>query len=492
MARVIGDLRTSPDGERRLALRAIGVGSALILSIGLLRSETLTGFLVYSMVVAVALLPALIWIRSGAAGIPVLPAFALLHVFYFALPVVNREDAVMESSSFEVARAAATVCVFLGAATLASSLFGGQRRRSQLPQRDVFSEKQMITFLLAGLALGVIYQIGLIGGRLSELGTWFGLVRSIVTTALVVACYFLGVARARGFLRRARWAFACAALGAVVGLSWSSLFLVGGATYILAAALGFIITSKRIPWLVVAAVFAVVSLLHAGKAEMRAKYWEHNQNVGRVSSVSQLPGVDVEWVEAGLKGLASGAERGTALDRTALLPLLLRAQQLTPQHIDYLRGETYALLPGMLVPRFLSPGKTKSQAGMDLLNIRYGILTVDGVGSTAVGWGLIAEAWANFGYWGEILIGLLVGVFAGALMRWSAGASAVSRPTLVAIIGMTALLNLEADLAGLMTTLFQTIVGVLLFLGIFRIFAPRKRARIAARVSSAVAIPPRA
>jgi hypothetical protein len=129
---------------------------------------------------------------------------------------------------------------------------------------------------------------------------------------------------------------------------------------------------------------------------------------------------------------------------------------------------------------------------MDLLNIRYGILSVDGVGSTAVGWGLIAEAWANFGYWGEILIGLLVGVFAGTLMRWSAGASAVSRPTLVAIIGMTALLNLEADLAGLMTTLFQTIVGVLLFLGIFRIFAPRKRAGPAARVSRAVAIPPRA
>ena len=491
MATVNADLRTSAVSERRLALRALAVGSGLTLALGILRSGTLAGFLVYSMVVAAALLPALIWIRSGAQGIPVLPAFALLHVFYFALPIVNRDDVVMESSSFEIARAAGTVCLFLAAATLASSLFSGKRRRVQAPQRDVLSEKQMVTFLLVGLGLGVIYHISLMGGALGGLGTWFGLVRSIVTTALVVACFFLGVARARGFLRRARWGIACAGLGTVVGLSWSSLFLVGGATYILAAALGFIITSKRIPWLAVIAVFAVVSLLHAGKAEMRAEYWEHGQNVGRVSSVTQLPGVAVEWVGAGLKGLTSGAKRGTALDRTALLPLLLRAQLLTPQHIDYLRGETYALLPGMLVPRFLSPNKTKSQAGMDLLNIRYGILTVEGVGSTAVGWGLIAEAWANFGFLGEILIGLLVGVFAGALMRWSAGASAVSRPTLVAIIGMTALLNLEADLAGLIATLFQTIVGVLLFLGIFRVFAPRRRARSSPQVSRIVPIRPR-
>lgn len=201
-----------------------------------------------------------------------------------------------------------------------------------------------------------------------------------------------------GLLRRAAWGFACAGLSFIVALSWSSLFLVGGAAYILAAALGYIITRKRIPWLAVILVFVVVNILHAGKAEMRAKYWEQGQSSNRISSFAQLPGVAIEWFAAGLRELGSGAERRSALDRTSLLPLLLRAQELTPQYVEYLRGETYALLPGMLIPRFLSPNKTKSQAGMDLLNIRYGFLMVEGVASTAMRW-LVAEAWANFGYW---------------------------------------------------------------------------------------------
>ena len=470
--------RPSLGKDRGRALRALGVAAALAVVLGIFRAEAVADFLAYLIVLLVALAPALLWVRSGTPGIPVLPTFAALHIFYFALPILNSDEVLDGHSQAGIVQAAGTVSLFLAVATLASYWASRRRGTAQPVRADIFSERQMVTFLFVGLVIGATYHVTLISGGLSGLGTWFGLLRSIVSTALVVSCYFLGVARARGLLRKAPWALACAGLSFIVALSWSTLFLVGGAAYILAAALGYIITGKRIPWLAVILVFVVVNILHAGKAEMRAKYWEQGQSANRISSFVQLPEVAVEWFAAGLKELGSGAERRTALDRTSLLPLLLRAQQLTPQYVDYLRGETYALLPGMLVPRFLSPNKTKSQAGMDLLNIRYGFLTVEGVTSTAIGWGLVAEAWANFGYWGEVLVGLFVGALAGALTRWSAGASAVSRPTLLAIAAMIALLNLEADLAGLMTTLLQAFAAVFIFLGIFRIFAPQRRAQV--------------
>jgi len=62
----------------------------------------------------------------------------------------------------------------------------------------------------------------------------------------------------------------------------------------------------------------------------------------------------------------------------------------------------------------------------------------------------------------------------------------VSRPTLLAIAAMIALLNLEADLAGLITTLLQAFAAVFIFLGIFRIFAPHKRARVGSGSSHSV------
>ena len=75
----------------------------------------------------------------------------------------------------------------------------------------------------------------------------------------------------------------------------------------------------------------------------------------------------------------------------------------------------------MLIPRFLDPEKIASQAAMNLLNIRYGLLTAEETQKTAAGWGLVAEAYANFGRLGVIGVGFVLDCCAGLL---SAGPSA--------------------------------------------------------------------
>ena len=63
----------------------------------------------------------------------------------------------------------------------------------------------------------------------------------------------------------------------------------------------------------------------------------------------------------------------------------------------------------MLVPRFINPEKQVSQYGMSLLNIRYGLQTQEETQKTAIGWGLLTESFANFGYLGVIGVGFCWG-----------------------------------------------------------------------------------
>jgi hypothetical protein len=93
---------------------------------------------------------------------------------------------------------------------------------------------------------------------------------------------------------------------------------------------------------------------------------------------------------------------------------------------------------------------------MRLLNVYFGFQTLKQTESTAVGWGLIAEAYANFGHLGVIGVALLLGLLCGSLERWSVGAPPISLPSLLAVVTMMQMTNVELDAAAVLTALFQT------------------------------------
>src|SRR5262249_41646336 len=151
----------------------------------------------------------------------------------------------------------------------------------------------------------------------------------------------------------------------------SSLFLIGAMTYCLAAVLGYSIAGKRIPVVFMVAAVASTIVLHAGKDAIREKYWLANTNFSAEISVAQVPGLLAEWVGTGLATIISGEYYSSAIDRASLLQVLLTVQRLAPDHVPFLEGESYTLLPAMLIPRFLDPEKIASQAAMNTLNIRF-------------------------------------------------------------------------------------------------------------------------
>ena len=293
-------------------------------------------------------------------------------------------------------------------------------------------------------------------------------------TATLMACFMLGHSRAQGWLKGTNWALAVGGMGVIVASALATLFLVAAVVYCIAAVFGFVITRKRVPWKFLSAAAVVIIVLHAGKAEMREKYWLANINSSAEISITQIPGFLAEWSETGLAKLTSGQIYSSAIDRASLMQLLLHVQRLSPDNIPYLNGESYSQLLNMLVPRFINQEKQVSQYAMSMLNVRYGLQTQEGTQTTSIGWGLLAESFANFGYLGVIGVGLLLGLMSGLFERASAGAEVISLRTLFAIVLLLQLINMEADATALISSLAQSLAAVWIFFGLYRLVSNQR------------------
>jgi hypothetical protein len=465
----------------RKATRVLSAIIGLLILLGFSLTQSAEGLFAYFVVVGAAVSPSVLWTRMRAPGIPIFPVITSAYIPYFAFPMVSRIESAQTYGSSDITRAAWTLALFLVTATAVWRVIASKAPPSALSRRAHSQRPEIIPFIIIGLVIAILFYSALLSGWLVGAGAYFGVLRSMAVTLGVITCFLIGVSHAEGLLRGVRWAASLGALGLLIILSWSSLLLVSGIIFALAAILGYTIIAKRIPYAGIALVAITVTILHAGKAEMRDRSWYAGSRT--LSSVTDVPAFSAEWFGEGLAALAAGNGGQSVLDRTSLLQMLLRVQRETPETIDYLFGETYALLPAIIVPRFIDSNKPASQIGMSLLNERYGLLTAEGTATTAIGWGLVPEAYANFGYLGVVAIALLVGGCCGALAIWSADADIVSLPMLVSISTMMTLISLEMDFIQLASTLFQSFISILLLLFAYKRLVVRQATRRASRTS---------
>ena len=461
--------------DNRRALRLLAGAIILSVVLGAVRLDSPETLFAYFSITLAGLASTVLWFRLGAPGVPVFPTVALMHIVYYAIPILRGNVGEINYAPSEILQYGITVSTFLAVGTIAWLI---AVRKSQLSRNFVpefTSTVRLNRIIFLGIGLGILYFISIYSGLLDWLGSFFGVVRSAVFTATSIACFILGYARGRGMLRGQNWALAIVGLGILIIMAWSTLFLVGGAVYFLTAIFGFAITAKQIPWRTLAAAVAIITVFHAGKAEMRQKYWPVNSNSNTEMSVAKVPGLMTEWADAGLRGLVSSDGSVLAIDRASLLNLLLRVQRLAPEHVPFLYGETYALLPSLLIPRFLEPDKLASQASMTMLNIRFGFQTVQTAAVTSIGWGLIAEAYANFGYIGVIGIAVIMGSLGALLTRWSDGAPIISAATLTSIVATVLMINLEQDFSALFTSFYQAAISVIIFLVLARLLRQQRK-----------------
>lgn len=416
----------------------------------------------YIIVLLASILPITIWLYLGAKGIPIFPAVSALYFVYYGLPILRKVEG--HYSSEEIEQGAVTIACFLLLGWLAWFLVSVRTKIVKPRGPDTVSPAQIQSLVAIGLSAGIFYHVTLSVGWLSDLGGFLGVLRSVTLTFAAAACYLFGYARAHDIIRGKLSVIFLVAMAALVMSALASLFLVSGVMYIAAALLGYILAKKRIPWLVIATLFILATVLHSGKETMRHNNWLAGSQSNIANTVIGMPSLMADWFGAGLSDLIAGRKSEDALvERTSLLHMLLLVQRATPEAIPHLKGETYSFLSSTLMPRFLVSEKASSQSGLNLLSIRYGLQSEDATHSTTLAWGIPAEAFANFGYYGIVVAALLLGALCAIFTRLSVGTSPISFSMLVAISATINLLNVEADFGYLLLNILQSVVAVMLF-----------------------------
>jgi hypothetical protein len=134
-------------------------------------------------------------------------------------------------------------------------------------------------------------------------------------------------------------------------------------------------------------------------------------------------------------------------------------QKKSPDEVPFLNGLTYEPIPRLLIPRILDDQKGISHAGNVLLTVNYGVQTIEQTQTTSIYWGLIPEAYANFGYLGVAGLGVVLGLFYGYVTNLTVGVPLTSLRFVLGLLIMGA--ATKADTMGVfVTSQFQGIVGV--------------------------------
>ena len=440
----------------------LGIFSVFILLVA--RPESVEGFVGAMMIMAAALLPAYLWCSGRAHGLPVFPIFALSYTWTYALPLLVARKEVTVYSPRSQFLASVIVTAFLALSTFI--WFAFVRRLKAPPRACRVLGGETNLFFLSSIVASAFYTMGMVGGWLDSVGSIIGVLRGVIFGVSALATYVLAYKWGRKELSRRTVMIFGISLAVYVIASAATLLIVGAFSIAVLAIIGYVVGRKRVPWFTITVAFACLIMLHSGKHIMRDKYWAP----GGSATVQpwQYPNWFAEWLSYSAENLSQSdedePESGPAsfYDRVSLIHLLLLAQESTSIDTPYLYGATYAVIPELLVPRVFSPDKLSTTEGTNLINVHFGLQEREDTERTTIGWGLLNEAYVNFGVIGCMALAIIIGWFYGYMTRWSMNTPVLSARTLFAALLISFACQTEFSASVYITSLFQSTVPLLL------------------------------
>jgi hypothetical protein len=437
-----------------------------------------SGFAAFLIAVA-ALLPAYLWCSGKALGMPIFPLFSLTYLWTYAFQLLGENSTELVYSPSGQIFAGITVTSYLGLGTLIWFKFVSRPTRAPKNCR-YFDDQKAEPYLWLILTLAILFKANTLGGWIEIQGGLFSLIQASLLglsgLALFVLAYRWGkhqlsVEQSRKFLLL---------LIIYMVVDAASLLLVGAMATLLLATMAFIVGRRKVPWALLIVGLVCCGLLHYGKSDMRQKYWPQfsSQEVHHVQPWD-YPAWYGEWLGHSLNYLQTpqefrSEERASALERSSLMHLLLMIQDKTPQEVPYMFGETYTIIPQLLVPRFLSAHKIASHEGTYLLSIHYGLQTREETSFTTIGFGLLNEAYANFGMFGCAVLAVVLGALYGQVARWSMYTPVLSFRFLVAVVLMGFAFQTEFSAGVYVAALYQSIILLAIIAFLFMKVLPNK------------------
>jgi hypothetical protein len=263
-------------------------------------------------------------------------------------------------------------------------------------------------------------------------------------------------------------------------MSASSLLLAGTAAYLASVTVGLFWGGGKVPWRFLTISILALAFYNVGKTTMRERYWVTEEAKNTNLPIKDMPACFSEWSVVSFNAILQNDEarssrktdaeyqatkNQTLLDRVDNLQnLLFVIDAMDNGHVKPLMGKTYSLIPPLLVPRILWPDKPRSHEGQVLLNVHFGRQDLNSTYTTYIAWGLLPEAYGNFGpYAGSISLGLFLGAFFAWIEKHTARKLLVSAEGFISLSLFMNLMNsFEMVASVLVTSTFQSIVIVVL------------------------------
>lgn len=410
-------------------------------------------------------LPGLFWARGRIKPFPIFETFMLTTVNAYAIPLLSGHQQLGFYADEVITTAALGVILFQVAAIGCYRLVRAQPKRTDFWSKPIVTDK-LSRYLSYGMALTSIYT--LFSTFYRDLLFKFipneteGVLRAAFFGIGIVATFLAARRWGAGTIKRNDLTFFLVNLIIQFILQCASLFLVGGISMIVLLLLGYISASRRLPLVALLLVVPLLGILHNGKTALRAKYWsEDAERIG----IADLPSFYAEWIQSGLTTHdTSEHSKGTTaklLERTSLFHIMCLVVSVCPDRQDYLYGETYKHIPGQFVPRFFWANKPLGHISTYTLSRYFGLQTEEDTKNTTIGFGMLAEAYANFGFVGLGILGIVVGTMLKKITMWGSESPLVSYGGLLLVVLIAWSFQVELTLSIWLSSLFQACVAVL-------------------------------
>jgi hypothetical protein len=424
------------------------------------------------------------WQVSGV-GLPLVPMLAMQHFIAYGLPVITDNEKLLLYPIEYQTQAGVQVCLFMVALVVAWR-FGMQvfhPRKSMCYALQTFAQDNQAARSRMGIMLVVFATGYTVLQSMQVIDFIFDL---LPNGAYSLITPFIKATTMAGFFMMAMTVGSNEAKPGLKLFFWITLivnsmiqaagFLLSSATNIVAAVtLGLFWSSGRLPWRFLVITLGILSFLHLGKLDMRERYWRDGDEVFQ-PSLYQLPEHYLEWIDFSYhnifgrqtKQASFGPDKkksASMLERVDNMQNLLFAiNAVDGQKIATLNGETYSLIPPLLIPRILWPDKPRAHEGQILLNVHFGRQLLSSTFTTYIAWGLLPEAYGNFGaIWGAVVLGLVLGFISAWIENLTVNKPLLSLEgllTFALFIEMS--VSFEYVASVLVTSLFQSAVIIAL------------------------------
>jgi hypothetical protein len=447
------------DRGRRLYLSGLTVlGAALIYLSYTAKVEELLHLVQGNIIIILAVLPSLFWAKSGGSRFPAFEPIMLLCANAYGLPMLNANEQLAGYPAEVITHAGWSVIIYQAIGIITYLKIGGTPGRSRFWTEAIISH-QIERLIVYGMITSTIY-------------IWLSTFTNVIPRELnsALRAVFYGISILCTFVCSQRWgrgemtshekAVLTITLSIQLVLMSMSLVLIAALGLIGIALLGYLSGSKRVPWILLITLFAIVAVLHNGKSKMRVKYWE--EFAPPPTSITQTYSFYSEWISYGLQ--KSDQEKNMSrhlLERSSLMHILCLIVAYSPDRQDYLYGKTYSYVLPQLIPRVLWPEKPRSHIATYELAVYYGLQSEEATESTTIAFGLVAEAYANFGMFGTAMLGFFWGFILKKLQIWSTYSPMFSFAGLLMILITAWSFSAELTMAAWLSSLEQAMLVVL-------------------------------